>query len=233
MRIGTSGTEREAAASFAFIIASDAEVVGIIDKHVRIACLDAGGTKFIVSDSAIETVAAGIDASFAFWVARFAFSINGKIVGGAVSHANSFQGKSEFRFAGSAIVGINIAGSTHSVTSNTFVHLGLVKSFGTVEGADSTDHDVGAFIITISVVKNLSFWAAGAGGAQSEAGLAFVGTILAGSVGGKGSNRAIFKASEVEEISTARLARSTFSWMFSAGLARRVAVNTGRRVTGN
>ena len=227
MRIGGGGAESEAAAGFAFIITGDAEVVGIINKHVRIACFDAGGTEFIVSDGAINTVAAGVDASFAFWVARLAFSINGKIVGWAVSHANSFQSISEFRFAGSTVVGINRAGSAHGVTSFTFVHLGLVESFGTVEGANSTDHDVGAFIVASSVVEYLSFGAAGTSGVQSEASLAAIGTILTGSIDGVGSDRAVFKASEVEEISAARLAGCTFGGVFGAGLTRRVAINTG------
>ena len=85
------------------------------------------------------------------------------------------------------------------------VYGSLVKTLGTVEGTNSTDHDVGTFIIAVSVVENFTSRASSACSVASEAALAVIGTILAGSVDGVGSDGASIQTFEVEEVSAARL----------------------------
>ena len=76
LRVGAGGTECKARASFAFLTASNTDVAGSINKHIRIAGFDTSSTKFIVSNSTVNTVRACVDTTFTFRIARFTFTIN-------------------------------------------------------------------------------------------------------------------------------------------------------------
>lgn len=83
------------------------------------------------------------------------------------------------------------------------VHSGLVKSLCAVEGADASDHHVGALIVAGTVEKNLIVRAAGAGGVGAKAGGTSVSTVLASTVDCIGSDGAAGQTFEVEEVAAA------------------------------
>lgn len=87
MRVGASGAEGETAAGLAFLGATDAQVSGVVNEHVRVAGLDAGRAKFVVSDGAVNALRTGHGAAFALRVASFAFTIDGEVVDGALLDA--------------------------------------------------------------------------------------------------------------------------------------------------
>lgn len=126
---------------------------------------------------------------------------------------------SERSLAGGTVAGVTLASETLTTAGSTVIHGGFVESIGTFEGADSTDHDVGALIVAGTRVKDFAGGAAGTSCVGSETGLAVVGTILASVVDGICSNGADLGAFEVEEVSAAAKAGGTFAWVLSAGLA--------------
>ena len=111
--------------------------------------------------------------------------------------------KAEGALAGGAVVGVALASGALRGARLALVHGSLVESVGAVEGTDTTDHDVGASIVTGTVVEDLAFRTGSAGSVASEARLAVVGAVLASAVDGVGTNWANFKALEVEEVSAA------------------------------
>ena len=147
MRIGTSGTEGETAASLTFVRALNTKVGCVIDKHVGMTGLDTGRTQFVVTDSTGNTLIASVDTSFAFWVAGFAHSVKSKVIGWASLDTNSFHGISEVRSASSTVAWVLFASCASRITCFTVVHGGFVETVGTLESTDSSDHHVGTFII--------------------------------------------------------------------------------------
>jgi hypothetical protein len=121
---------------------------------IGIAGLHTERSAFVVSSSAVDAVRAGIHTPVALHIAGLAESILSEVVERTVLHAGSTEGES--RNATGAVLGDNIAGSTGRVATRALVDGGLVESLGAVEGADASNHDVGALVITNTVVKDLS-----------------------------------------------------------------------------
>jgi hypothetical protein len=226
LRIGTSGTELKTAASFTLRVASDTEASIVISELVGWACFNTKSSTFVVSGSTVDAIGAWSSASVTFWVTGNADSswVSEK-VGWTGLNTETVVGETFSSRAGGTVLRIDLTSQAVRVASDTSVDGGFVKTFSTVKGTDSSDHDVGALIIASTIIKNLSSGAASAGSVRSETSSTAVSTVLTSSVDGVGSNRARSKALEVEEWATAWGTGSTFGRMFYTGSTWKIAIN--------
>ena len=96
--------------------------------------------------------------------------------------------KAEGALAGGAVVGVALASGALRGARLALVHGSLVESVGAVEGTDTTDHDVGASIVTGTVEEDFTFRTGCAGSVAAKTSLAVVGAVLAGTVDGIGAD---------------------------------------------
>lgn len=130
--------------------------------------LDAGCTALVVTDGAANTVIAGVGASVTLTVTGYTYSVVSEIIVGACLNAESIKSKSFSCGAASAVFGIDVAGGTVRVACDALVDSCFVESFGTVECADSSYHDIGALIVASSIEENFVVGAGCAGGVGAK-----------------------------------------------------------------
>ena len=124
----------------------DADVSSVVNKHVGVASLDTLRTQFVVSNCAGNALVASVHTSLALRVAGFALSINSQIVCGAGVDTHSFHCVCSV-VTSSTIAWVLVAGLASGVAVLTGVSGGFVETVGALEGADSSDHHVGTFVI--------------------------------------------------------------------------------------
>jgi hypothetical protein len=125
-----------------------------INELIGVTGLDAERAAFVESSSAVNAVVTDIDATAALSVAGLALTGLSEIVERAGLEAGTIEGRATD--ASGAVLGVDRASDASGVTCGAVIDGGLVKAVSAVEGADSTDHNIGTLVVTGTVVEDLA-----------------------------------------------------------------------------
>lgn len=143
-----------AGAGLALSVTGNAGSSGEISILVGVAGLHTQRSAFEVSSSTVDAVGTGIHTSITLSVAGLAETVLSEVVKRTAPHTSAV--KSESADTAGTVLGNAFTSGTGGVAVGALVDGGLVESSSAVEGANTTDHHIGALVIADTVVKDLS-----------------------------------------------------------------------------